>query len=178
MVETIYVEKEVDSVNLSKRIQRHYKKANIVSIEKYGEVFNVKAQNFRSQKILPSMILAKKYGNKIIATPEEYETGGDKNFYFSHMLNCVYDCRYCFLQGMYRSANYLLFVNYGDFADDLREHVKNIDAKNPWYFSGYDCDSLALEPITGFATYFLEIFAEQQMQKATFRITFKHQPVC
>lgn len=34
-----------------------------------------------------------------------YGLGGDKNFYFSHMLNCIYDCRYCFLQGMFRSAH-------------------------------------------------------------------------
>jgi spore photoproduct lyase len=74
---------------------------------------------------------------------------------------------------MYRSANYLLFVNFEDFANDLREHVKNTTAKNPWYFSGYDCDSLALEPITGFADYFLKVFSEKCMQKATLELRTK-----
>lgn len=173
MVDTIYIERAVEPLALTEKVKQHYTKANIVSIEQYGEMFNVRAQNFRAQKKLPAMILANKHGAKIMATPDEYETGGDENFYFSHMLNCVYDCRYCFLQGMYRSANYLLFVNYDDFANDLREHVKNSNAKNPWYFSGYDCDSLALEPITGFATYFLAVFAEKAMQKATLELRTK-----
>ena len=28
----------------------------------------------------------------------------------------------------------------------------------PWFFSGYDCDSLALEPVTGFAASTLDLF--------------------
>ena len=28
------------------------------------------------------------------------------DWYFSHMLNCLYDCRYCFLQGMSRNHCY------------------------------------------------------------------------
>ena len=41
------------------------------------------------------------------------------------MLNCVYDCRYCFLQGMYRSANYVLFVNYDDFRVQIEESISS-----------------------------------------------------
>jgi len=64
-------------------------------------------------------------------------------------MNCLYDCRYCFLQGMYRSAHYVVFVNYEDFFDDISLITK--DNQEPsWFFSGYDCDSLAMEPVTGF----------------------------
>ncbi len=173
MVDTLYIETSVEKNALTTKVKQHFRKADNVSIDKYGEVFNIRAQNFRQQKKNPALILAEKHGQRIIPTPSEYETGGDQNFYFSHMLNCIYDCRYCFLQGMYRSANYLLFVNYEDFAEDLREHVANSEATNPWYFSGYDCDSLALEPITGFAEYFLEIFAEEKMTKATLELRTK-----
>ena len=31
------------------------------------------------------------------------------------MYNCLFDCRYCFLQGMYNSSNFVIFVNYEDF---------------------------------------------------------------
>ena len=173
MVDTLYIERNVEKHVLTNRVKAHFHKADLVSIEKYGEVFNVRAQNFRQQKKNPALIIAEKHGQRIIPTPAEYETGGDQNFYFSHMLNCVYDCRYCFLQGMYRSANYLLFVNYDEFAEDLRQHVENGSASNPWYFSGYDCDSLALEPITGFAEYFLAVFAEKKMEKATLELRTK-----
>ena len=173
MVDTLYIEEAVLSHKLTVKVKKHFKRAQCVSIEKYAEVFNVKAQNFRQQKKNPALILANKGGHRIVPTPSEYETGGDENFYFSHMLNCVYDCRYCFLQGMYRSANYLLFVNYDDFAKDLREHVASTSAESPWYFSGYDCDSLALEPVTGFAEYFLGVFSEPEMAKATLELRTK-----
>ena len=173
MVDILYIEKDLPSQGLVEQVIDHFNKAEQVEIEKYTEIFNVKSQDFREQKRKPALILANKKGKKIIPTPSEYETGGDANFYFSHMLNCVYDCRYCFLQGMYRSANYLLFVNYDEFAADLRQHVQQSDANNPWYFSGYDCDSLALEPVTGFAEYFLEVFAEPVMAKATLELRTK-----
>ena len=37
------------------------------------------------------------------------------------MLNCVYDCSYCFLQGMFNSANYLVFVNYEDYFKEIEK---------------------------------------------------------
>ena len=36
------------------------------------------------------------------------------------MYNCIYDCKYCFLQGLYSSANYLVFVNYEDFLNQIK----------------------------------------------------------
>ena len=173
MVDILYIEKNLLNHTLVQKIIANFSKAEQVEIEKYTEVFNVRSQNFRAQKRKPALILANKVGQKIIPTPAEYETGGDENFYFSHMLNCIYDCRYCFLQGMYRSANYLLFVNYDEFAEELRQHVQSSRVANPWYFSGYDCDSLALEPVTGFAEYFLEVFAEPLMAKATLELRTK-----
>ena len=84
------------------------------------------------------------------------------NFYFSHMLNCIYDCRYCFLQGMYRSANYLLFVNYEDFMSEIHSTAKEHEklGENSYFFSGYDCDSMALDSITGFLEEFLPFFEQ------------------
>ena len=68
-----------------------------------------------SRKKKPALILAKKEGKKLHNVPNSFSIGGKKNYYFSHMLNCIYDCEYCFLQGKHMSAHYLLFVNYEDF---------------------------------------------------------------
>lgn len=76
------------------------------------------------------------------------------------MLNCLYDCRYCFLQGMMQSANYILFVNYEDFGLAIENHSNEHPGQPVHFFSGYDCDSLALEPVTGFAAHFLPFFAD------------------
>ena len=162
MVDTLYIEKAVASHSRTQSVIARYPTANQILIDRYGEVFNSHNQNFRIQKNNPCLILAEKRNKKVISTPQQYETGGAANYYFSHMLNCVYDCRYCFLQGMLPSANYLLFVNYEDFVEDIKDvankHIN--DSKPVWFFSGYDCDSLAYEPVTHFAEYFIPAFAD------------------
>ena len=50
------------------------------------------------------------------------------------MLNCIYDCKYCFLQGMFNSANYLVFVNYQDFFLQLMKLLKQILIKKFVFF--------------------------------------------
>ena len=121
MVDTIYLESEVAEHERTQQIVSRYPKATRIDIERYGEVFNSHSQDFRIQKNNPSLILATKKNKKVMPTPVQYETGGGAHYYFSHMLNCVYDCRYCFLQGMLRSANYLVFVNYEEFLDEIRQ---------------------------------------------------------
>ena len=138
---------------------QRYPLARVIPIERYNEVFNNASQNFRKQKQNPALILAHKDGDRVLATPDQYHIGGSHNYYFSHMLNCIYDCRYCFLQGMYRSANYVVFVNYEDFFNDISEKAQQ-HSDPSWYFSGYDCDSLALEPITHFVEHCLDAFAQ------------------
>lgn len=160
MIETIYIEENILQHPRVIDIVARFPQARIITCGRYGEVFNPKAQNFRLQKQQPALILAEKYKNFALPAPAGYGIGAKRNYYFSHMLNCLYDCRYCFLQGMYQSANYVLFVNYEDFQDDIRQLCAKSPAEDLHFFSGYDCDSLALEPVTGFAEQFLPFFAE------------------
>ncbi len=129
-----------------------------ISCERYGEVFNPKAQNFRFQKKRPALILAKKHQHFVLPAPAGYGFGNKNSYYFSHLLNCPYDCRYCFLQGMYRSAHYVLFVNYEDFAKEISETIEKCGDVPSYFYAGYDSDSLALEQYSQFADYFLPFF--------------------
>jgi len=156
----IYIEDSIAEHPRTQDLCARFPDATRVACAHYGEVFNPKAQDFRLQKAQPSLILAGKQGKLVLEAPQGYGIGGDRNYYFSHMLNCLYDCRYCFLQGMYRSANYVLFVNYESFEDEISRLAES-DPRPAWFFSGYDCDSLALEPVSGFATHFLPFFAAQ-----------------
>ncbi len=159
MIHTLYIEEEVAEHPRTQAICQRYPRATRIYCQRYGEIFNRKAQNFRLQKKAPSLILARKFKHFVLEAPLSYNIGGQRNFYFSHMLNCVYDCRYCFLQGMYRSANYVLFVNYEDFDQAIIDTAAAAPDDEPsYFFSGYDCDSLALEPITGFAKHTLGLF--------------------
>ncbi|MFQ5545474.1 MAG: radical SAM protein, partial [Acidiferrobacterales bacterium] len=159
MIHTIYIEREIADYPRTREICDKFADAARIQCERYGEVFNPKAQNFRLQKQRPALILARKHDGMVLKTPEGYGIGGNHNYYFSHMLNCIYDCRYCFLQGMYRSAHYVLFVNYEDFETAIVSKISEANGEIIWFFSGYDCDSLALEPITGFVEHVLPLFA-------------------
>lgn len=159
MIGALYIEREVVDHPRTLEICRRFPDAVRIQCERYGEVFNRKSQNFRLQKRRPALILARKAKNFVLDAPRQYTIGGRRNFYFSHMLNCIYDCRYCFLQGMYRSAHYVLFVNYEDFGAAVAAKAAESPREPSYFFSGYDCDSLALEPVTGFAGYALPLFA-------------------
>jgi len=156
-MDTLYIEQAIMEHPRVQRILKQFPAAERIICQHYGEVFNSNAQNFRVQKKNPALILAQKTGNKVLKTPEGFGIGGQQNYYFSHLLNCIYDCRYCFLQGMYNSANYVLFVNYEDFMAEIAEQAR-ASAQPAYFFSGYDCDSLALEPVTHFLQEFLPFF--------------------
>ncbi len=156
MIETIYIEEAVSDHPRTKEILGRFPKATRIPCERYGEVFNPKAQNFRLQKQKPALILAQKFDHFVLEAPSGYGIGGTHNYYFSHMLNCIYDCRYCFLQGMFRSANLVCFVNYEDFETAIEQKIEQ--HQDAHFFSGYDCDSLALEPVTQFSDSILNFF--------------------
>ncbi len=157
MIKTIYIEKQIANHPRTREILARFPDTTQIHCDRYGEIFNRKAQSFRLQKKQPALILAKKHKGFVLPAPEAYGIGAKENYYFSHMMNCLYDCRYCFLQGMYRSAHYVLFVNYEDFANEIENKIQKTD-EEIHFFSGYDCDSLALEPVTNFLEYFLPIF--------------------
>ena len=158
MTDTIYIEDAVRGHPRAEAILRRFPRAEVIRCSRYGEVFNRRAQDFRLQKRRPALILAHKHGDPVLDVPTEQCGDAYPGFYFSHLLNCPFDCRYCFLQGMFLSASHVLFVNYEDFAAAIRERAATCPS-GTFFFSGYDCDSLALDPLTRFTEYFLPVFA-------------------
>ena len=161
MIHIIYIERSVADHPRTLEIQERFPKAMRVYCGRYTEIFNRKAQNFRLQKKRPALIIAEKFRQRLLPVPVSYSLGTSHGYYFSHMLNCIYDCRYCYLQGMFRSAHYVLFVNYEDFTTDIKQTIRIHGNDHVQFFSGYDCDSLALDPVTRFTEHFLPVFAKQ-----------------
>lgn len=161
MTEFIYFEEQIEDHPRAIEIFRRYPRATRIPCGHYKEIFNPNGQNFRLQKKKPALILAQNRGKLVHSVPSTYGIGGKRNFYFSHMLNCLYDCRYCFLQGMYPSAHYLLFINFEDFFREIGVVTDQNPNDGSWFFSGYDCDSLALENLTGFVASALPFFANR-----------------
>lgn len=151
MKKLIYIEKDLKNQLRVKNIIKRFKDPTLIYIDKYTEVFNKRNQNFIIQKNNPAIILAKKYGNLLLKTPKSYSIGRENNYYFSYMYNCIYDCRYCFLQGLYSSSNLVIFVNYDDFFNEIKVLDNSKIAKKTTIFSGYDCDSMAYDSVTKFS---------------------------
>lgn len=166
---TIYVESEIKNNPATQKILNKFKDFTLIECQHYGEIFNLRNQNFRLQKQNPSLILAQKRGKLVLPTPESFGIGGALNYYFSHMLNCLYDCRYCFLQGLYSSASYVIFINFEDFKQEIDQLLEKYNNDSIYFFSGYDCDSLAYEPITGFVQDFLPFFAQRPRARLELR---------
>lgn len=144
----IYVEKAAAGHPRTKRILERFPNASIILIDHYKDVFCRKGQDFILQQRAQNLILGVKQGNLIYKGAPVCQSFGNEYFYYtSCIMNCVYDCEYCYLKGMYPSGNMVVFVNLEDIFDEVRAHLKD----HPMYLCiSYDTDILAMEQITGY----------------------------
>ena len=63
------------------------------------------------------------------------------------MMNCIFDCEYCYLKGMYPSGNLVVFVNLEDIFAELEALLAQ---KSIYLCVSYDADLVAIESLTGF----------------------------
>lgn len=127
-----------------------FPKAELVEIPDYKMVFNRPRQDFQTQKKSIKLILAVKKPPFIYKGTDILQHGGFKNFYYNTpILNCLYNCDYCFLQGMYPSANMVVFVNQEDMQLAVEKELQNRPyPHDPLMLSiSYNTDLLAFENI-------------------------------
>lgn len=150
---TVYAEKSVWNKEWQEKLH-----TTPVFIQHYKDVFNRSHQNFSAQKKAPSLILAKKTGALIYKGAPVCQSFGNEHFYYtSCMMNCIYHCDYCYLQGMYPSGHVVVFVNLEDYFAEL-ELLLN---QHPVYLCiSYDTDLLALEQTFSFVSRWLSFAAE------------------
>lgn len=150
----IYVEEGVEEAPLTKEILKKFPKAVKVRIKHYKDVFCRPRQNFFVQESSRKLIIAAKKGELLYRGPDVCHSFGNENFYYtSPALNCVYSCDYCYLKGMYPSANLVIFVNVEDFFKEIEDLIR----QKPIYLSiSYDTDLLALERIAPLCTTWIE----------------------
>jgi len=144
----IYVERDIINHPNTVKILSRFPKSGIIEINHYKDVFSRSNQSFSMQKKSPSLILAKKNDNFLYKGAPVCQDFGNNHFYYTTLvMNCIYDCEYCFLQGMYSSANIVVFVNIEDYFEQVEKILQN----HPVYLClSYDTDLLALEQKLGF----------------------------
>ncbi|MCR3758354.1 radical SAM protein [Clostridium felsineum] len=145
----IYVEEEIKNFKVTRKILQNFPNSKLIYINNYRDVFNRVRQNFNVQKYSQKLILAKAKSNFIYDGSDMCEDFGQENFYYSSsILNCIYNCEYCYLKGLYPSSNVVIFVNVEDFIEAAVEKGKG---KKIYVCISYDSDILVFENITGFA---------------------------
>lgn len=139
----IYIEDGAEAYPDAQTILARFPTARRIPIRHYKDVFNRKHQDFQLQKRAMDIILAvKREGYLYAGSPQTPSFGHDRFFYNAMALNCVYNCDYCYLQGMFPSAHLLFFVNPDAFFDSVVAEL----AKGPLYLCvSYDTDLLAME---------------------------------
>lgn len=144
----IYVEKSVRNHPRTRRILERFPGARVIEIGHYKDVFCRRGQNYLLQHRAQSLILAEKKGTLIYEGAPVCQSFGNENFYYtSCMMNCIYDCEYCYLKGMYPSGNIVAFVNLEDYF----EEIETLCGRQSVYLCvSYDTDLAALEHVTGY----------------------------
>lgn len=150
----IYIEESLLNHPKTNEIIAKFPDARIIHINHYKDVFCRSRQNFYMQKQSPKLILANNRNNLIYEGAPVCQNFGNQHFYYtSCAMNCLYDCEYCYLQGMYPSANIVLFINI----EDVFAQVEELLMKHPVYLCiSYDTDLLALEGILGYVRRWIE----------------------
>lgn len=156
----IYVEERAKEHPLTKEILTRYKKSQVIPIRHHKDVFNRPRQSFLLQKGAPSLILARNPGASVFrGAPVCQDFGYDHFYYCSTARNCIFDCEYCFLRGMYGSGNVVIFVDLENTFSEVEALLK----EHPVYLCvSYDTDLLALENLTGSVARWIEFTREHE----------------
>jgi len=182
----IYLEERARDYPMTKLIIDKYKSANVVEINHYKDFFNRQNQDFQLQKSSMKLIIAKKTSPFLYPASEMIQEYQSPNvFYNTPILNCIYNCDYCFLQGMYPSGNLVVFVNEQDYFDSVKKQLKNLDdPSQPMILSiSYNTDIMATENIIPLTSRWIEfvdtlknIKIEIRTKSALFRSLSNIQP--
>lgn len=145
----VYVEDKTRDYPLTGEILKKTGDATVIPVGHYKDVFDRPRQDTEAQKKSPALILAVREGSRIFKGAPVCQSFGQRNFYYSsNVMNCLFDCEYCYLKGMYPSSNIVVFVNFEDYEKDV---IKLLEDGPLYVCASYDTDLIALDGLTGLA---------------------------
>ena len=141
----IYVENRAFGYEMTEKILSSFGKSTIVRISHYKDVFNRPGQDPYLQNKSKNLIIAVNDGNRFFeGSPVCQDFGFERFYYAESAMNCPFSCDYCFLKGMYHTANVVMFVNSDDYLEECDRMLKD----GPMYLcASFDTDLAALSGI-------------------------------
>ncbi|MEX2442141.1 MAG: spore photoproduct lyase family protein [Alkalispirochaeta sp.] len=121
----VYIERGSGELPVARDILKRLEPRRITEIDDAQRFFKRPGQDFARQKWAPRLILARKSHQFLYAGSERVASfGTDRAVHYNDMVrNCLFDCDYCFLQGMHRSANILVNVNFEEYLEAVDQHI-------------------------------------------------------
>lgn len=150
-----YVEEKLkDSLLLIKNLNR-YKNAKIFYINNYKNILDKKMPFSNNQDII---IFAENKSKNLFEAPKWYGHE-DFSYIFKNSLNCIFDCRYCFLKWAFKNSFKVFFLNYDNMKQDIIEAVSNFKENYKlWFYSSDYSDNLAMNLFSWFLNEFVPFF--------------------
>ena len=147
----IYVERAAAELPLTRSLLDRLRPTHITRIDDAQRFFKRPQQDFGRQKRMPHLIIARKTGSFLYEGSERVASfGQERAVHYNDMLrNCLFDCDYCFLQGMHRSANILLNANIDDYVAAVDRYLQ--DHRGLYLSVSYLTDLLGFERAFGLA---------------------------
>lgn len=163
----VYVEQRIWDHKRTREILEKLPNAHVIRIAHYKDIFNRKGQKPAKQQKSQSLILAAKENHFFYEGSPLCQSFGNENFYYcSTIMNCVYDCSYCYLKGMYPSGHMVIFVNLEDYFDALEQLLIK---QSVYLCVSYDADLLAVEALAGYAKLWTEFASKHDKLKLEIR---------
>ena len=161
----IYVEHGAEAFGLTGHILKKFPKSRVIPIKHYKDVFSRPGQGVSAQRKSRSLILALGRAPFLYRGAEVCPSFGNRRFYYSStVMNCIFDCEYCYLQGMYPSANLVVFVNVQEVFAEVEAVIGDAAAERRegqpgpliYLCNSYDTDLLAIRNIAPLADMWLD----------------------
>ena len=122
----IYVERSVRNHVRTQAILAKFPSAKVIDINHYKDVFCRSRQSCQLQHRTQKLILAARQGTLLYEGAPVCQSFDNPYFYYtSCVMNCIFDCEYCYLKGMYPSANIVVFVNLEDIFAEVAQKLEN-----------------------------------------------------
>lgn len=139
----LYIERGAAAYEHGRALLDSFPAERTVWIESYKEVFARPGQLVRAQKLAPALIAAVGTPPFLYEAPPLVCGVSDLPvLYNAQLRTCVFDCDYCFLQGMHPSGHGLVFVNSERYHEAAAERAAEGDY---WLSISYLSDVLAFE---------------------------------
>ena len=134
---------------------KRFTKSQIVVIESHTELTQRRSSVWSQQKRAPKLVIAKRRKELLYPCSDVAPNFGHPHFYYSvPVQNCLYDCEYCYLQGMYTSAHLVYFANQQDMIHSVIK--KTLEHGELYLCIAYDNDILAMEALLGVVSDWVE----------------------